>query len=93
MGLDTLGGADMPRLGAMGGGQSAPDMQGGLSALLSRLQADAARNGLQAPIDAGPTPRPFTPLVIPPGPGGVGMAQAPAPRMSGLQRLMLERLG
>ena len=90
-GLDALG---VPRLGGPGG-LDRPGMQEGINAILARLQAadPGARLGLQGPIDPGPIPRPFTPLVIPTTPGGAPMAQGAGPRMSGLQRLLLERLG
>jgi hypothetical protein len=95
-------------LGMQGGGFSTPlaadagagvsggelGMQGGINAILSRLQADpGASVALQAPIDPGPVPMlPFTPLVLP-APSGAAPTAPPPPRMSGLQRLMLERLG
>ncbi len=92
--VGAAGGADVPA-GGSGGGLGGLGMQGGISALLSHLQADpGTRLGLQAPVDAGPTPRPFTPLVIPTaGPVGGPMAQASSPRISGLQKLLMERFG
>jgi len=71
-----------------------PAMQDPVSAALMRLQADpGARLGLQAPVDAGPPPVKFTPLQVP-GAASPPMAGAvPQPRMSGLQRLMAERMG
>ena len=50
--------------------------------------------GMQAPIDRGPDPVKFTPLQMPVPGGAMPMAgAAPAQRLSGLQRLALERLG
>ena len=71
-----------------------PAMQDPVTAALMRLQADpGARLGLQAPVDAGPPPVKFTPLQVP-GAASPPMAGAvPQPRMSGLQRLMAERMG
>jgi hypothetical protein len=87
------GGLDAPRSGAMEGGLGM-GLQGGISALLSRLQADpGARAALQAAIDPGPVPRlPFTsspPITAPAAP----MASPAMPRMSGMQKLLLERFG
>jgi len=49
---------------------------------------------MQSAIDPGPAPRPFTPLALPTAGGPLPMAgQAPMPRLSGLQRLLSERLG
>jgi len=71
-----------------------PGMQDPVTAALMRLQADpGARLGLQAPVDPGPPPVKFTPLQMPVTGPMPTMAGAPAPRMSGLQRLALERMG
>lgn len=91
----TSGGGDF------GGGPPsvhAPDqvrlgMTDPITAALMHLQADpGTRIAVQSPLPMR-EPIPFTPLTITqPTPSGP-MAAAPAPRLSGLQRLALERLG
>jgi len=65
------------------------------AALASLTPAQRAALGMTPPIDRGPDPVKFTPLQIPTASGApVPMAGvAPAPRLSGLQRLISERLG
>jgi len=71
-----------------------PGMQDPVTAALMRLQADpGAKLGLQAPVDPGPPPVKFTPLQVPVAGQAPPMASAPQPRMSGLQRLAMERMG
>jgi hypothetical protein len=94
-----LGGGSPNVLGDLGGGGlqgllRAGD-QGPIGAAYSETTPNpSAKYTMQSPIDAGPAPRPFTPLALPTAGGGVPMAgQSSAPRMSGLQRLLLEKLG
>ncbi len=92
-GLAGLGGLgrlqDAPGAAAV---QGSPALQAAVAALL-RDQASANRLPSQGPIDAGPAPPKFSPLMLPVAGPAPAMAQAPQPRMSGLQRLALERLG
>ncbi len=82
-----LGGGSMA-----GSGMGSPGEAEGVRALLSRLQAEQQRSAMQAPIPME-APVKFTPLSIPGA--AVPMAgQAAAPqRMSGLQKLLTERMG
>jgi len=94
---EALGGATgMPRglgdVGASLGG--APQFSAAQAAFAQLSPEQRAALGMQAPIDRGPDPVKFTPLQMPVPGGAMPMAgAAPAPRLSGLQRLALERLG
>lgn len=90
-----IGGLSLPDAGSVGGLASLgrPGMQDPISAALMQGQARMSPFAMQTPIDPGPAPRPFTPLALPTAGAGVPMAQAPIQRLSGLQRLALERLG
>jgi len=99
-GLDRAGTPGMGGMTDAGGlpglqGLVRPGMQDPVTAALMRLQADpGARLGLQAPVDPGPPPVKFTPLQVPvAGPVPPMAGAVPQPRMSGLQKLMAERMG
>jgi hypothetical protein len=65
------------------------------AALAQMTPAQRAQLGMQSPIDRGPDPVKFTPLAMPTQGGPMPMAGSapPAQRLSGLQRLALEKLG
>jgi hypothetical protein len=94
-GLGAGGSISEPTMGTLGlSGSMRPDEQSPIQAVLSRLQAEAQRVGLQGPVDPGKEPVRFTPLTIQlDGARPIQATQGGQPPLTGLQRLALERRG
>jgi len=100
LGVPSVG---VPDLGAVSGGglpNLGPASRLGDPSGLADVLRVAATGGfgggaipMQGPIDAGPIPPKFQPLVLPNSPPMAGGAAPGAPPMSGLQRLLQERRG